>query len=150
MSKFIDIVFTDAPGPQGGHFVEVENEQGESIRVGNWIRRDDGYWVLRIRSADYRSTEPIVIPMPIEEEDVRLTEIINTAAAIVDEETDGEMSAARAYLRDLCMQFSDKYFIEKQSFPYQVLEQAVRIFKGELSDYWIEPTIKAAEKILND
>ncbi|MET0984071.1 MAG: hypothetical protein ABW034_01560 [Steroidobacteraceae bacterium] len=38
----IDIVF-DGP-PENARFVEVENERGESIRVGEWIKRDDGHW----------------------------------------------------------------------------------------------------------
>jgi hypothetical protein len=29
--------------------VEVEDEQGRSIKIGEWVRRDDGYWVLRIK-----------------------------------------------------------------------------------------------------
>lgn len=48
MANFIDIVFDGPPGPQSGRFVEVENEKGESISVGEWIERADGYWVLRI------------------------------------------------------------------------------------------------------
>jgi hypothetical protein len=32
------------PGP----FVEIEDPNGNSIRVGEWIERDDGAWVLRI------------------------------------------------------------------------------------------------------
>ncbi len=46
--NYIDIVFDDGPGPVSGRFVEVENEAGESICVGEWVKRDDGYWALRI------------------------------------------------------------------------------------------------------
>lgn len=35
MSK-IRIVFDGPPGPEGGRFVEVENEHGKSISVGTW------------------------------------------------------------------------------------------------------------------
>ena len=45
--KTIDIVFDGPPGNQSGGFVEVERN-GKSIRFGEWIRREDGYWVLRI------------------------------------------------------------------------------------------------------
>ncbi len=48
MSKFVDIVFDGPPGPTAGRFVEVENESGASISFGEWVERDDGYWVLRI------------------------------------------------------------------------------------------------------
>jgi len=48
MSDYIDIVFDGPPGPEGPRFVEVEDEQGRSIKVGEWLQRPDGYWVLRI------------------------------------------------------------------------------------------------------
>lgn len=46
--KTIDIVFDGPPGPTAGRFVEVEDEFGASIGVGEWIERDDGFWALRI------------------------------------------------------------------------------------------------------
>lgn len=36
------------PGPEAGRFVEVENERGESLRVGEWREREDGLWELVI------------------------------------------------------------------------------------------------------
>lgn len=53
MSRKIDIVFDGPPSPQENgcsapHFVEVEDASRRSIRVGEWVERDDGYWVLRI------------------------------------------------------------------------------------------------------
>ena len=48
MTRTIDIVFDGPPGPVTGRFVEVENEEGKSISVGEWVEREDGYWVLRI------------------------------------------------------------------------------------------------------
>ena len=48
MTKHVDIVFDGPPGPEAGRFVEVENESRQSIKFGQWIKRDDGYWVLRI------------------------------------------------------------------------------------------------------
>ena len=49
MSNYIDIVFDGPPGPVCGRFVEVENDKGASIRVGEWVKREDGYWVLRFQ-----------------------------------------------------------------------------------------------------
>lgn len=47
--KTVDIVFDGPPSHESGRFVEVENtETGESINYGEWIERDDGYWVLRM------------------------------------------------------------------------------------------------------
>jgi hypothetical protein len=38
-----------APGPEGPRFVEVEDEQRRPIKIGEWVQRDDGYWVLRLK-----------------------------------------------------------------------------------------------------
>jgi hypothetical protein len=48
MSETIDIVFDGPPGPESGRFIEVEDGAGRGIRVGEWIDRGDGYWVLRM------------------------------------------------------------------------------------------------------
>jgi hypothetical protein len=48
----IDIVFDGPPGPECGRFVEVENAMQASICFGEWVHRDDGYWVLRIKPHD--------------------------------------------------------------------------------------------------
>ncbi len=48
MSKYIDIVFDGPPSMPAPRFVEVENDKGEGISVGEWIKRPDGYWVLRL------------------------------------------------------------------------------------------------------
>lgn len=42
------IVFDGPPGPTAGRFVEVENDQGQSIRAGEWRERPDGLWELVI------------------------------------------------------------------------------------------------------
>ena len=36
------------PGPEAGRFVEVEDAIGHSIRKGEWVKRPDGYWALRV------------------------------------------------------------------------------------------------------
>jgi hypothetical protein len=43
----IDVVFDGPPSPELPRFVEVEDEHGRSIRFGEWVQRQDGYWVLR-------------------------------------------------------------------------------------------------------
>jgi hypothetical protein len=47
MKETIDIVFDGPPGPDGPRFVEVERD-GASISFGEWVKRDDGFWALRI------------------------------------------------------------------------------------------------------
>lgn len=50
MSAHIDIVF-DGPPSDGGRFVEVEDANGRSIQLGEWIELDGlgpDRWVLRI------------------------------------------------------------------------------------------------------
>ena len=44
----INIVFDGAPGPKSGRFIEVEDDEGVSIKIGEWIEGRDGFWVLRI------------------------------------------------------------------------------------------------------
>lgn len=46
--KQVDVVFDGPPGPDPGRFVEVEDEAGQSVDVGEWVERSDGYWALRI------------------------------------------------------------------------------------------------------
>lgn len=46
--KYIDIVFDGPPGSEPGRFVEVEDPAGAGMKVGEWVEREDGYWVLRI------------------------------------------------------------------------------------------------------
>jgi len=59
MSK-IQIVFDGPPSNKSGRFVEVENEEGESIAVGTWAQRPDGYWALVIE-------QPSPAPVSIDE-----------------------------------------------------------------------------------
>jgi nitroreductase len=47
-TKAINIVFDGPPGPEAGRFVEVETDDGESIKIGEWEERPDGLWALRI------------------------------------------------------------------------------------------------------
>lgn len=48
MTRTIDIVFSDMPGPiHPSIFIEVERD-GHSISCGEWVDRNDGTWALRI------------------------------------------------------------------------------------------------------
>lgn len=49
---YIDIVFDSFPSHEAPRFVEVEDNAGKSLRVGEWLRRSDGQCVLRIRDTD--------------------------------------------------------------------------------------------------
>ena len=41
--------FDRPPGPEAARFIEVENEQGESVSVGEWVELcDRGYWVPKL------------------------------------------------------------------------------------------------------
>jgi hypothetical protein len=44
----VNIIFDDPPGPESGRFIEVENDEGKGIGVGEWKERKDGLWALRI------------------------------------------------------------------------------------------------------
>lgn len=49
--QLVDFVFDGPPGPTNPGFVECETQDGRSVRVGEWLRREDGYWVLRVHTA---------------------------------------------------------------------------------------------------
>jgi hypothetical protein len=44
----INVVFDGPPAPEAGRFVEVEDDDGRNLSIGEWVRRDDGLWALRI------------------------------------------------------------------------------------------------------
>lgn len=54
----INIIFDGPPGPEGPRFVEIEDDAGKSMRVGDWAEHrpegheDDGLWRLRISLAE--------------------------------------------------------------------------------------------------
>jgi len=48
MAEYLDVVFDGPPGPQSGRFIEVETNTGRSVSFGEWVKREDGYWALRI------------------------------------------------------------------------------------------------------
>lgn len=55
---FVDIVFSGDHGPGDTPettlaFVEVENPARASVRIGEWVNREDGYKVLRIKPGDW-------------------------------------------------------------------------------------------------
>jgi hypothetical protein len=58
MSDHVDIVFDGPPSPLSCYFIDVENAAGHSITFGEWIKRDDGYWVLRFSPADFPKPNP--------------------------------------------------------------------------------------------
>jgi hypothetical protein len=45
---YIDIVFDGSPSPESERFVEMEDAKDRSIRLGEWLKRSDGYRVLRL------------------------------------------------------------------------------------------------------
>ena len=44
----INIIFDGPPAHESGRFVEVEDDNGHGLHVGEWIEREDGLWALRI------------------------------------------------------------------------------------------------------
>ena len=48
VQPYVDIVFDGPPSHESGRFVEVEDQLGRSIHFGRWVKREDGYWVLRL------------------------------------------------------------------------------------------------------
>lgn len=55
MIKEINVIFDGPPGDRGGRFVDIEDENGKSIRVGKWLPVDQSalFWKLRITPLDF-------------------------------------------------------------------------------------------------
>ncbi len=47
--KTINLVFDGPPDMSGTRLIEVEDQAGKSINIGQWIQRPDGLWALRIK-----------------------------------------------------------------------------------------------------
>lgn len=47
-TRAVNIVFDGPPSHDAPRFVEVETDDGRSIRVGEWLERPDGTWALRL------------------------------------------------------------------------------------------------------
>ena len=40
-------ILLDGPtGPEAGRFVEIEDADGNAVNMGDWHKREDGYWEL--------------------------------------------------------------------------------------------------------
>jgi hypothetical protein len=51
VSKYIDIVFATAGGPDK-RFVEVEDDAGRGVSIGTWVDVERGHKALRLTRAD--------------------------------------------------------------------------------------------------
>lgn len=58
MPQYIDIVFDAPPSPEGSRLIEVEDDTGASISMGEWVERPDGRWALRLRSLPIANVRP--------------------------------------------------------------------------------------------
>ena len=47
-TKPINIIFDGPPSQPSGRFVEVETDDGVSIKIGEWREINNGLWSLRI------------------------------------------------------------------------------------------------------
>jgi hypothetical protein len=51
-NRIIDIVFDGPPDHLAPRFIEIESPPGTSINFGEWLQREDGYWVIRFEEKD--------------------------------------------------------------------------------------------------
>lgn len=49
-TQTLDIVFDGPPSHESGRFVGVEDADGKSVSLGEWMDRGDGYWALRVEA----------------------------------------------------------------------------------------------------
>ena len=73
--SYIDIVFDGPPSHESGRFVEVENSEGRSIKFGEWVLRDDGFWALRVPSVEHLTAENAALGRRLDNIKVRAYEI---------------------------------------------------------------------------
>lgn len=66
----IDIVFTEMPDG-GKDFIEIEDHTGASIQLGEWVKRDDGYSVIRFSEVDMERQRQIAIGYTTEHDDAQ-------------------------------------------------------------------------------
>jgi hypothetical protein len=57
----INVIFDGPPGPEGGRFIEIETDDGRSICIGEWSRRHDGNWALRIVALPHATSTPMPV-----------------------------------------------------------------------------------------
>ena len=82
----VDIVFDGPPSAESGRFVEVESPPGTSIKYGDWVHREDGFWALRIPATPE--------PAPVMVETVEQLEALPVGAVIGSRLAGGEWSVA--------------------------------------------------------
>jgi hypothetical protein len=52
MTKHIDIVLAPVDGTPDHTFVEIETDDGKSVKFGEWVRQNDGSPAIRFTAAD--------------------------------------------------------------------------------------------------
>jgi hypothetical protein len=54
-------VFDGPPGREGGRFVEVEDADGRSVEVGEWVEEPGGTWALVLELAERQVSEALTL-----------------------------------------------------------------------------------------
>jgi len=60
---YIDIVFDGPPDVESGNWIDVEGEMGVGVSAGDWVKREDGYWALRLETT--AADVPDVVDDPV-------------------------------------------------------------------------------------
>lgn len=63
----INIIFDGPPSHEAGRFIEIENDDGHSICIGEWSQRPDGYWQLKIDLALTEGKKQSKQPLKLED-----------------------------------------------------------------------------------
>lgn len=53
------IVFDGPPGPVAGRFIECEDAEGQSVRIGEWVQDSDEQWALEI-DGSFIVNQPVI------------------------------------------------------------------------------------------
>ena len=86
--RTIDFVCATPPGPDSD-FVEVESPPGTGFALGEWLQRDDRYWVLRFRAAIEEPSEAPARPeLPTHPDTPEASKLSDVVSGVVTLERD--------------------------------------------------------------
>jgi len=116
--KYTDIVFDGPPGPEAGRFVEVENENGVSFSLGEWIARNDGYWALRIPDIEAKDHQMVLLTEAIDRH------VVQIQALKADNE---RLRAALERIEQWCKAYPRTVFIEPTKEQWAAAKNVLKI-----------------------
>ncbi len=101
VGTFIEIIFDASNGPMNMVFVEVENEKGQSVNVGEWHDQAEGYSALRIPlgQSTARSQEGRV--KELEAQILDLKQLVDQGRKLADKQLEVHAQESQTFLSEI-------------------------------------------------